>query len=215
MKKQVDLIMFDFDGTIVDSKDDIAASANHVLAARGLPRKDVDLVASYIGDGIHTLLRRVLEITGEDDISDAVKTFREHYWDHCFDRTIDYPGVRNMLERFHGKTKTIVTNKPKNFTDRILEGLGLADHFVLVVGGDGPYAKKPSPEAFEAVLEALSVPADRALVVGDSPNDVIGGRAAGCATCAVTYGLSDRAVLEAAAPDMIIDSILELQPKIE
>lgn len=215
MKQRIDLIMFDFDGTIVDSKEDIAASANHVLASRGLPRKDVDVVAGFIGNGIHMLLSKVLDTTDEADIRDAVEVFRDHYWDHCLDRTRDYPGVRNALELLRGKTKTIVTNKPKNFTDRILDGLGLADYFVSVVGGDGPYAKKPSPEAFQAVLDSLDVPPSRALVVGDSPNDINGGRTAGCATCAVTYGLADRAALEAASPDMIIDSLAELPARIE
>lgn len=212
---KVDLMMFDFDGTIVDSKDDIAASANHVLAARGLPAKDPELIAGYIGNGIHVLLGKTLETADKADVEDAVRTFREHYWVHCMDRTVDYDGVKETLEYFSGKTKTIVTNKPKRFTDRILEGLGLDGYFALVVGGDGPYAKKPSPEGFLSVLSSLSVPAEKALVVGDSHNDIIGGRAAGCATCAVTYGLGKRAVLEATHPDMIIDRMADLQSLVE
>ena len=215
MKVKVDLMMFDFDGTIVDSKDDIAASANHVLAARGLPAKDPELIAGYIGNGIHVLVGKTLETADEEDVKDAVEPFREHYWDHCMDRTVDYEGVKETLEYFGGKTKTIVTNKPKRFTDRILEGLGLAGYFVSVVGGDGPYAKKPSPEGFLAVLSSLGIPAERALVVGDSHNDVIGGRAAGCITCAVTYGLGKRAVLETAHPHMIINRMADLQQLVE
>ncbi len=215
VRSKVDLIMFDFDGTLVDSKYDIAASANHVLSARGLAEKDPDLIASYIGNGIHVLIGRVLGVADEEEIADAVKVFREHYWDHCIDRTVDYPGVREALDRLRHKTKAVVTNKPKRFTDKILDELKLADFFVKVVGGDGEYAKKPSPEAFLAVLDELGVPAGRALVVGDSPNDVNGGRSAGCMTCAVTYGLSERSALEAAAPDMMIDSMSELPPMIE
>jgi phosphoglycolate phosphatase len=212
---KVDLIMFDFDGTIVDSKYDIATSANHVLSARGLPEKNVELIASYIGNGIHVLMGKVLGTSDGDEIAEGVRTFREHYWDHCLDRTSDYPGVRDTLEQLRYKTKAVVTNKPKRFTDKILEGLSLADFFVRVVGGDGEYAKKPSPEAFLAVLDALEMPAGRALVVGDSANDVNGGRAAGCMTCAVTYGLSGRSELEAASPDAIIDSMAELPGMID
>jgi phosphoglycolate phosphatase len=215
MKTKVDLIMFDFDGTIVDSKDDIAASANHVLAARGLPPKDPELIAGYIGNGIHVLLGKTLSTADEADVKDAVETFRGHYWDHCMDRTVGYEGVVEMLEHFGGKTKAIVTNKPKRFTDHILEGLGLAGYFVSVVGGDGPCAKKPSPEGFLAVLNSLDVPAEKALVVGDSHNDVLGGKAAGCLTCAVTYGLGKRSVLEATHPHMIIDNIEELRDLVE
>lgn len=215
MKTEIDLIMFDFDGTIVDSKDDIAASANHVLAARGLPQKDPELIASYIGNGIHVLLSKTLQTDDEADVADAVSTFREHYWDHCLDTTVDYEGVKETLEHFGAKAKAIVTNKPKRFTDRILEGLGLHGHFVSVVGGDGPYAKKPSPEGFLAVLSSLNVRGERALVVGDSRNDIIGGRAAGCMICAVTYGLEERSELEALHPHMIIDRMDELQMLVE
>jgi len=215
MNERVKLIIFDFDGTIVDSKEDIAASANHVLALRGLPPKDTEVVAGYIGDGIHVLLGRVLETSDKREIEEAVRVFREHYWDHCLDRTREYPGVRGALERLRTRTMAIVTNKPKNFTDKILEGLGLVDYFAAVVGGDGPYPKKPAPDAFEAVLEELGVDPRAALVVGDSPNDINGGRAAGCMTCAVTYGLSDRKALEAASPDMILDTMEELPERID
>ncbi len=215
MNVNIDLIMFDFDGTIVDSKQDIAASANHVLVSRKLPPKEIDLIASYIGDGIRALLRKALEIDEEEDVEEAVKTFRAHYWDHCLDRTRDYDGVRETLDRLGHKTKAIVTNKPKRFADRILDGLGLSNYFVIVVGGEGEYARKPSPEAFMYVLDSLGVPGERALVVGDSPNDVNGGRAAGCVTCAVTYGLSERSVLEACSPDMIIDSMRDLPGLLE
>jgi phosphoglycolate phosphatase len=215
MKTKVDLIMFDFDGTLVDSKYDIAASANHVLSARGLPQKDPELIASYIGDGIHVLLGRTLETSDGADVKDAVETFREHYWKHCLDRTVDYEGVKETLEHFAGTTKAIVTNKPLRFTNRILEGLGLDRYFVSVLGGDGPHAKKPSPEGFLAVLDSLGVPAEAAMVVGDSHNDIIAGRSAGCITCAVTYGLGKRAVLETTHPHMIIDRFAELQNLVE
>ncbi len=215
MKRKTDLLMFDFDGTLVDSRHDIAASTNYLLAARGLPPKEVDLIAGFIGDGIRTLLRKALEIDDHDEVEEAVRVFREHYWDHCLDETRDYPGVREGLEALRGKRKAVVTNKAKRFADKILGELGLADHFVMVVGGEGPYAKKPSPEAFEAVLGSLGVEGEKALVVGDSINDINGGRAAGCVTCAVTYGIGERSVLEAASPDMMIDSITELPEKIE
>ena len=84
-----------------------------------------------------------------------------------------------------------------------------------MIGGDGPYKKKPSPEGFLAALDSLNVPAEKALVIGDSHNDIVGGRAAGCLTCAVTYGLGKRDVLEAANPHMIIDHISELQRLVE
>ena len=210
MKVSVNLIMFDFDGTIADTKDDIAASANHVLTRRGESVKPVDEVAGFIGDGLPTLLRRLLQVDDDDVIADAIEIFREHYSEHCLDKTRAYPGVEETLEHFGDKTLAVVTNKPKFFTDKILEDLGLSHYFVTVVGGDGAYAKKPSPEAFQAVLGALMIPAGKALVVGDSPNDVNGGRAAGCITCAVTYGIGSRDALEASSPDFTVDAFPHL-----
>jgi phosphoglycolate phosphatase len=210
MKVSASLIMFDFDGTLADTKDDIAASANHVLNRRGQPEKPVDEIAGYIGDGLPTLLKRVLRVEDDDVIVEAIKTFREHYFDHCLDKTRAYPGVEDTLDYFTDKTLAVVTNKPKVFTDKILESLGLSHHFITVVGGDGAYAKKPSPEAFQAVLGALMIPARKALVVGDSPNDIKGGRAAGCITCAVTYGIGSRELLKASSPDFTVDSFPQL-----
>jgi phosphoglycolate phosphatase len=215
MKVRVNLIMFDFDGTLADTKEDIAASANHVLAQRGEATRPVDVVAGYVGDGLPTLLRRLLRVDDDDVIADAIKVFRAHYSDHCLDKTKAYPGVEETLQHLTGKTLAVVTNKPKSFTDKILESLSLSHHFVTVVGGDGVYAKKPSPEAFQAVMGALMVPAGRALVVGDSPNDVNGGRAAGCTTCAVTYGLGSREVLMASSPDYIVDEFAHLLDIVE
>jgi phosphoglycolate phosphatase len=215
MKIKTSLIMFDFDGTLADTKEDIAASANYLLGQKGMAAKSIEEIASYVGDGLPALLRRLLRAEDDEVIADAIEIFRGHYFDHCLDKTKAYPGVEETLNRFSNRTLAVVTNKPKNFTDKILDGLGLTHHFVTVVGGDSAYARKPSPEAFLAVLEALMIPAGRALVVGDSPNDVNGGRAAGCATCAVTYGLSTRESLEAASPDFLVDAFPQLLDVIE
>jgi len=210
MGAKAELIMFDFDGTLADTVDDIAASANHLLAVRGEPAKPVDEIAGYIGDGLPTMLRRLLRVDDGRVISEAIRIFREHYNDHCLDKTVPYPGVEETLGRFGDRKLAVVTNKPQAFTEKILDGLGLSDHFESVVGGDREYAKKPSPEAFLAVLKALDIPGDRALVVGDSPNDVIGGRAAGCVTCAVTYGLGSRELLESSSPDFMVDAFKQI-----
>lgn len=215
MKREIDLIVFDFDGTIVNSKEDIAASANYVLSQRGLPSKDPELIGTYIGDGIHVLMGKTLEIDDEEDIAEAVKIFRGHYWDHCMDKTRVYPGVREALDRLSAKPKAIVTNKPKRFADKILEGFSLSGYFVDVVGGDGPYAKKPSPEGIMAVVSSLGFAAGKTLVVGDSPNDIIAGTGAGCVTCAVAYGFTVRSILEAGSPDFIVDSMVEVPGLIE
>jgi len=212
---RIKLIQFDFDGTLVDSKDDIAASANYALTTLGLEPKPKELIAGFIGDGVYALMQRALGTSEKRKVEEAVALFRKHYGHHCLDRTRDFPGVREALEKLCALKKAIVTNKPKGFTERILEGLSLSRYFELVVGGDGPYPRKPAPDAFEAVARQFGVKPQECLVVGDSPNDILGGRAAGCLTCAVTYGLGSREALEAAAPDAFVDSAAELPAVVE
>ena len=214
MRRPVDLLIFDLDGTLVDSRQDLASSVNHALGRLGLPPLSVETVAGFIGDGVQLLLTRALEAargaSDEPAVEAGVEAFREHYANHLLDATRPYPGVREALQALGRKPMAVATNKPRAYSVAILEGLGLSPDFRLVVGGDSTPHKKPHPAQAEAILAALGFSASVALVVGDSPHDMAMARAVGCSACAVTYGLRPREELAAAAPDFLLDDLRDL-----
>lgn len=208
---RIELIIFDLDGTLIDSRRDIAVSANFALRQVGRPELPLDVITAYVGDGVQTLMDRALGPAPPTLAGEAVRWFRQHYREHLLDATVLYPDVREVLEYFAGKRKAVASNKPRDFAVRIAEGLGIAGHFDLILGGDSVPHKKPDPEPARKIMTALGLPADRTLIVGDCPVDVIMARRAGGKACAVTYGFRPRAELEAERPDLLIDRLADLE----
>lgn len=209
--KKIRLFVFDFDGTLVDTKRDIADSVNLTLAqlkVRTLPR---ETIYAYIGSGVGPLLTRALEGTGAGGIPEAVEVFIKHYDERLLDHSHFYPNCRETLNFFAGKIHAICSNKPARFIKKILTELGSLDQFPTIIGGDEPSRKKPDPQGLMDILATHEIPADEAVMVGDSPIDIETGRRAKVSVCAVTYGLSERKSLEEAQPDWIIDDFAELQ----
>ncbi len=206
----VELFIFDLDGTLIDSKRDLAASVDYTLDSLGLPRLPPEEIYAYIGDGIHTLLFRSLPSGDKGLLEEAVKLFRSHYGIHLLDTTCLYPGVQETLNHFHKKKKAIATNKPLDFTLTILKDLGIEAYFDVVLGFESTENRKPHPEPVERILRELGVSSGSAVVVGDSPADIEMGRRAGTITCAMTYGLRGREELERAGPDFLLDGFSEL-----
>ena len=210
--KRVQAILFDLDGTLIDSVRDIAASVNWVLNGMGLPVKSVEEVGGFVGDGVQTLLQRSIGGNDHAAIQEAVKRFRAHYLRHCLETTRLYPTVQETLARVRTKRLAVVTNKPYPPTMRILDGLQVTGYFPVVLGGESTARRKPHPEPVLKALELLEVAAEEAMIVGDSPHDIEAGRQAGLHTCGVTYGLTPRAAVEATRPDHLIDAMQELLP---
>ena len=210
----VRLIVFDLDGTLVDSKDDLASSVNHALSASGFPVLPRETVYSYVGNGATALIRRSLPAGREEALGAVLDRFLDHYGRHLLDTTVPYPGVREALGEWARSYKmAVLTNKPIGMTRALLSGLSLESHFADVRGGDSFGNKKPHPEGLLRIMAAgESAPAET-LMVGDSVNDVLAGRAAGVATCGVTYGLGAAGFL-AEAPDFTVDRFPELFDRI-
>lgn len=206
----VDLIIFDLDGTLVDSLKDLATSVNFALRTLGLSELPIEAIAASLGEGSDLLMRQTLGPERLALVGRALELFRSHYAKHLLDSTCLYPGVRETLERFRGKKKAIVSNKSYNFTLEIVKGLGIVEHFDLILGVDSILHRKPHPEPVEKVLHKLGGRREAAIMVGDSPLDVEMGRRAGILTCAVTYGWRPREELLKAGPDVILDDIREL-----
>ena len=216
--------IFDLDGTLVDSRQDIAAAANVARAACGLPPLPEPVLTGYVGDGVALLLRRALGhdlaagpagapgLLAPDDprLEPARVAYLEHYGRHLLDHTRAYDDVPRLLERLAGVPLLVATNKPGRFSEAILAGLGLGHHFRRVVGSDQVAARKPDPAHLRACLDGLDVAPADVVVVGDSPNDIRAARGLGAVAVGVTWGLVPAGVLRDERPDHLIGSPLEL-----
>lgn len=211
----VDVIFFDVDGTLVDSREDIASAINYTLTRLGLREKPLDEIASYIGTGVKDLVEKSI---GMDNISladDALKIFSDYYVERSHDKSYLYPHVKEVLDYFRKKRKYILTNRYSKFADRTLAGLGIRNYFLSIIGGDDENCLKPSRCVLDSVLPKLKIDKDRALIVGDMAIDVMTGRNSGIKTCWVTYGLGKAEEIRPLKPDYIIDDIAELKKLIK
>jgi phosphoglycolate phosphatase len=205
----VDLLIFDLDGTLIESKWDIAASVNLTLAELKLAERGQEEIFGFVGDGIKRLLRLAVGEDNQERYEQALTVFRGHYLSHCLDHTKYYPGIETVLGHFAGKLKAVATNKSLEYTTKILQGLG-AHHFAYIVGGDDGYGLKPDPRMLVKIIDELNVTKDRAVLIGDSTNDINGGHNAGIKVCAVGYGMGNREKMAACKPDWFIEKPEEL-----
>jgi phosphoglycolate phosphatase len=203
-------VVFDLDGTLIDSKGDIAAACNHALASIGRATLPVDVIAGFVGDGARLLVARALGASAKDpDVDRALAAFHAYYEAHPADHTTVIDGVHAALDALSALPLAIVTNKPRGSTLGVLTALGIRDRFAAIrTGSDGPL--KPDPAAIADALGRIEVAPQDAWMVGDGEQDIRAGRSAGCATVGIRGGLQGDAKLEASAPDVILGSILEL-----
>jgi phosphoglycolate phosphatase len=208
----MDLLIFDLDGTLIDSKLDLAVAVNATRAHMGLAPLDNDRVESYVGDGAPVLMRRALGPEASDaEVQRALEFFLAYYRDHKLDHTTLYPGVADTLDRLRdrGLKMAVLTNKPVRISQAILDGLGVGGHFFQVYGGGSFEQKKPDPAGVEKLLAEAGVAREEALMVGDSAVDVRTARNAGIRCCGVTYGFQPESLVME-APDILIDRFEEL-----
>jgi len=205
-------VCFDLDGTLVDSRADLAEAVNRVLAELGRSPMPIAVVQGFVGDGARKLVERALGAEpAAERVDDALARFLDHYGRHLLDATRPYPGIPQLLEALRARTVTlsVLTNKPEGMSRAILDGLGLGRLFIAVVGGDTLPRRKPDPAGVEHLLQLGGGTRDEILLVGDSAVDVRTARAAGTAFCGVAWGLAPEA-LRAEAPDRIISDPSEL-----
>jgi phosphoglycolate phosphatase len=206
----IDLLLFDLDGTLADTKEDLATAVNLTLREFGVPEQPRERIFSFVGDGVRPLLARAFESRGPGAFDEALAVFRRHYLEHLLDTTRFYPGVEAVLAHFADKKKGVVTNKPIEYTLKLIEGLGARERFDVILGGNSTPHLKPHPAMVVAALEAVGVSPDRAVLIGDNVNDIVAARAAGVRSVAVGYGLGDPSILRAANPDFFCEQILDV-----
>jgi phosphoglycolate phosphatase len=203
------LILFDLDGTLVDSANDITNAFNYSIAKHGIPPLSRSEIEGVLGEGMAPIMKKFDEWKEMGvDPSAIRKDFREYYLAHISVYSTPYPGVDETLQRLAAFKKAVVSNKLEVFTMKTLRQLALLRYFDLVVGGDSGSERKPSPRAILSVLSRMGVPAEETLMVGDTIYDIDAGRGAGVKTAAVTYGYGRTGFSDAA--DFTIDAFPEL-----
>jgi phosphoglycolate phosphatase len=214
----VDLLLFDLDGTLIDSKTDLANSINLMLVDLGRPQLDEAVVGGFVGDGVRVLVRRCLTATHpnheppNDELHKrGIALMHQHYADEMLKTTRLYTHVAETLDSFKDKRKGVVTSKEVRFTGILLDHFGIADRFDVIVGGDTVSARKPDPEPVREAIRLLGGSASEAVMIGDSENDINAGRGAGTLTCGVTFGFRTAEQLRLTDPDVIIDRFDQLK----
>lgn len=204
---KIKALLWDLDGTLIDSKQDIAECVNWTLNDMGLDSIPHEHIYEYVGHGVRTLIQgAVEEAHGHDyDYDSAMKLFDGHYLKHLLDHTRLYPGMEKVLEKLGDKKMAIITNKPQRYTDPIIDGLRLRDYFGVVLGREACVEMKPHPQPLESAMERLSVSSEQTMIVGDTEVDIEAGRRAGVKTCAVLFGFGKEEKVRAAKPDYLID----------
>jgi len=213
--RSINLVIFDLDGTLIDSRLDLINSVNSMLRHFNRPELPGEVVASYVGDGAPMLVRRALgDPDDERFFKDALEFFLAYYREHKLDHTRVYDGIPQALEQIRSngtqRKMAILSNKPVNPSRAIVDALGIGDFFLRVYGGNSFETKKPAPLGVVTLLKEAETDRGHAMIVGDSSVDVLTGRNAGIATCGVTYGFAPHTLCEA-PPDVVVESPQELK----
>jgi phosphoglycolate phosphatase len=208
----MDLVIFDLDGTLIDSRLDLVNAVNATRTHMGMATLDHERVYSYVGNGAPVLIRRALgEQATEAEVQEGLEFFLEYYREHELDNTTLYPGVREALERLRAADRqmAVLTNKPVRMSRAIVEGLGVSGHFFQVYGGNSFEFKKPNPIGIEALRKEAGATREVTVMVGDSSVDVLTARNAGVRCCGVTYGFQPETLADP-APDLLVDRMEDL-----
>ena len=209
---RMDLLIFDLDGTLIDSRRDLANAGNATRQHMGMPPLDDERVCSYVGNGAPVLVRRLLgPDASEAQIQEGLEFFIEYYGEHKLEYTTLYPGVREALDQLQTADvgMAVLTNKPVRISRAILEGLGATGYFFQVYGGNSFDFKKPNPIGVVTLMKEAGAAPGRTMMVGDSSVDIQTARNAGIQACGVTYGLQPESLREV-PPDLLVGRMEEL-----
>ena len=213
--KKIQLVIFDLDGTLIDSERDLAASVNAMLLNYGRKELPLEVIGTYIGDGAPMLIRRALGDPADGEfMQEALNYFLGHYREHKLDNPRAYDGIKEALQQIAGadgagRRLAVLTNKPVRVSRDIVSGLGLADYFFQVYGGNSFETKKPDPLGANALMREAGAGPGETVMVGDSQVDILTARNAGLWSVGVTYGFAPQ-TLEQVVPDVLVDTPAEL-----
>lgn len=207
MKK---LILYDLDGTLVDTRQDIINGVRHALNELNGPQLTDDEIKTCVGTGLHALIKKVFRTEDEVLADKGSRLYREHYKEHMLDHTRLYPGAKEFLAYFGARRQAVITNKPNPYSRQILEALGVADYFIAILAGDNGLPFKPDPAAIHHLMEETGASEEETLFVGDSQIDIEAARNAGIEIVTLTHGFTPENILREAKPDHMIHDFAEL-----
>jgi phosphoglycolate phosphatase len=208
--KKIDLMIFDFDGTLVSTGMDLANAVNYTLKSIGLNERAEKEIINFVGDGVNKLIQRALGQSNMHRHEEAITIFSRYYGEHLFDNTVLCPSVEDVLKKFSEKPKVILTNKRINFTISIAEKLKIDRDFVEIIGeGSTPYIK-PDRELVDVLIDKYSAARDKTVIIGDGINDIILARNSEILCCVLLNGLGKREELLAEKADYYCEDILEI-----
>jgi len=208
--KNIDLMVFDLDGTLASTGEDLVHTVNHTLSVLKLREKSEKEIISFVGDGVNKLMERAL---GGDNLhyhEKAMKIFTDYYSRHYMDTTQLNPHVEDVLKKFENKTKIVLTNKRRNFAEKIIDELGIKKYFTAIIGIDSMPFCKPDPRVIEHLLDQFKTAKERTLMIGDGINDILAARDSGILSCAYLNGLGDRKALLNLKADYYCEDLLEI-----
>jgi phosphoglycolate phosphatase len=205
-----DFLIYDLDGTLVDSLGDIASSINSVREDNGFGHLSLEQVRPYLGNGIHDLISKAIPSKGEKFKQAAVDSFKSYYKMHMCDTTVMFSGVKEMLESLKDKKKAILTNKNEAYAKDIVRTLGISNYFVEVWGGDTLDVRKPDPKTILELVKNTKSDLSKTIMIGDSANDFLVAKAAGVTSIAVSYGYYDLEQIESYKPNFIVKKPQEI-----
>jgi phosphoglycolate phosphatase len=203
------LLIFDLDGTLIDSRLDLAHSVNATCAHMGKPRLSHELIFSYVGNGAPVLVQRAMgPDTSEQDLGIALEFFLAYYREHALDYTVLYPGVRDSLEQLHtaGQKLAVLTNKPVRITQMMMDQLDLSRMMFRIYGGNSFEQKKPHPIGIDTLRAEAETSRADTWMIGDSWVDIQTARNAGVPSCGVTWGFQPESLKEY-PPDVLVDRL--------
>lgn len=209
MAKEYECVIFDLDGTLVDSAPDIVETVKHIITKYKFPEKETCFIKNCIGGGARNVLLKSLGHKNETLIDrEILSVFKTYYLEHCDQFTYLYPGVKEILEHYYGHKKlAIATYKIRSATEKILRTLGIEHYFDYIVTADDVENPKPHPECIYKILDYYPVKADKTVLIGDTKTDFMTGHNANIDVCAVTYGYGNEESLKALNPSYLVNQI--------
>ena len=208
--KHIELMIFDLDGTLVNSIGDIVASVNHTLNSLDIPEKSQEEILTLVGDGVNKMIERALGKDSQYLFDRAMDIFSAYYAEHMLDTTCLCDSAVEVLEHFSNKKKVIITNKRRYFTLKMTDTLGISKYFEEIIGADSTDYKKPDPRLFIPLLERVGAVYNDTVVIGDGVNDIMLAKNTGVLSCALLNGFTHRSILLALDPDFACEGLGEL-----
>jgi phosphoglycolate phosphatase len=203
-------MIFDLDGTLVNSGGDIVASVNYTLKSLDIPTKSQEEILSFVGDGVNKMIERALDKESQHLFDRAMDIFSDYYARHMLDTTCLCDSAIEVLDHFRNKKKLIITNKRRYFTLKMTDALGVSKYFEEIIGADSTAYKKPDPRLFIPLLERVHAVYNDTVVIGDGVNDIMLAKNTGVLSCALLNGLTHRDILLALDPDFACEGLREL-----